>query len=117
MARRLLQTARRGLMLAVFPEGTFDAAPGLQRFHSGAFTAAWRGRLPIVPIVIRGARAKMPAGTFMPAPGALAVHVCEPIPARSTSSPGALLEATRTAILGELAEPDLDAPSLRYMRA
>lgn len=118
MAKRLVAAAQRGWTLAVFPEGTFDATPGLKPFHTGAFAAAWRGKLPIVPIAIRGSRDKMPAGAILPAPGTLAVHVCEPIAPRALESPTALLEATRSAILAELDEPDLDAPGgAAYMRA
>ena len=108
MARRLVETAQRGWTLAVFPEGTFDAAPGLKRFHTGAFTAAWRGKLPIVPVAIRGARAKMPSGTFLPVPGPLSVHVCEPIAAAHAGSPDVLIHATRRALLAEIDEPDLE---------
>ena len=40
-ARRLVQAARAGRALAVFPEGTFDKLPGLKPFHLGAFRAAF----------------------------------------------------------------------------
>jgi 1-acyl-sn-glycerol-3-phosphate acyltransferase len=117
MARRLVETARRGWTLVVFPEGTFEVAPGLKRFHSGAFRAAWRGKLPIVPIAIRGARAKMPAETILPATGSLSVHVCEPIQASSAGSAESLMAATRAAILAKLDEPDREAPGVDYIRA
>jgi len=109
MARRLVESARRGWTLAVFPEGTFDTRPGLQRFHTGAFTAALRGSLPLVPIVIKGAREKMPGERVMPRPGKIAVHVCEPIyPTGATDSIETLIAATRRAMLEHLDEPDLD---------
>lgn len=115
MARRLVETAERGWTLVVFPEGTFEAAPGLKRFHAGAFRAAWRGRLPIVPIAIRGTRAKMPAGRILPIPGPLSVHVCEPITPSAAGSPEALMAATRAALLAVLEERDR-APETAYMR-
>ena len=109
MARRLVESARRGWTLAVFPEGTFDTRAGLQRFHTGAFTAALRGSLPLVPVVIKGARAKMPGERIMPGPGKIAVHVCEPVdPKQSGDSIEALIAAARRAMLAHLDEPDLD---------
>ena len=64
-ARRLLQTARRSESLAFFPEGTFTSEPGLRRFHNGAFAAAVRAQMPVVPIVIRGSRHMLPASRVM----------------------------------------------------
>ena len=53
-ARRILALAESRQCLAFFPEGTFRAEPGLRRFQSGAFAAAVRGDVPLVPVVIRG---------------------------------------------------------------
>src|SRR5579859_3640044 len=36
-ASRIIQRARDGLCLGMFPEGTFVAEPGLRHFHMGAF--------------------------------------------------------------------------------
>ena len=47
-------TLDSGCGVAFFPEGTFRAEPGLRRFHQGAFVAAKRGNLDVVPIVISG---------------------------------------------------------------
>ena len=111
MARRLIDTAGRGSTLAVFPEGTFDRLPGLKTFHPGAFIAAMRGGLPVVPVVITGSREKMPGNSLMPRPGRIRVHICEPIPTERFETPEALLAATRKAMLTVLDEPDLD-PSM-----
>ena len=108
MARRLVETAHRGWTLAVFPEGTFDAQPGLKRFHTGAFAAGISGSLPILPVVIHGARDMLPSGVMLPRPGRLGIHVCEPImPAQHRGMP-ALIAAARRALLGQLDEPDLE---------
>ena len=109
MARRLVETAHRGWTLAVFPEGTFDERPGLGHFHTGAFAAAVSGGLPVLPIVIHGARAKMPASTNLPRPGPLAIHVCEPLEPDHFGGVEALIAAARCAMLEHLDEPDLDA--------
>mgnify|MGYP000721221297 CR=1 FL=1 len=39
-ARRIMRRAREGDALVFFPEGTFQAEPGLMRFRTGAFAAA-----------------------------------------------------------------------------
>jgi 1-acyl-sn-glycerol-3-phosphate acyltransferase len=110
-ARRLLAAASDGDAFVVFPEGTFDQQIGLRRFQRGAFLAAWRGKSSVAPAVIRGARRKLPAGAWLPAPGPLAVTICAPLPARAYPDAMALLAATRAALLAQLGEPDLTAPS------
>ena len=114
-ARALHSLASRGSALGFFPEGTFDKSPGLKAFHLGAFSAAARAKLPVVPVVIHGARWKLPSGRFLPRPGPLLVHVCEPVrlpPAQPTAR--ALMAETRRAMLEHLDEPDL-APAAVYI--
>jgi 1-acyl-sn-glycerol-3-phosphate acyltransferase len=111
-ARALYSLAKRGSALGFFPEGTFDKFPGLKPFHLGAFSAAARAKLPVVPVVIQGARWKLPSGRFLPRPGPLRVHVCEAVrsPAADTSA-RALMAAARRAMLVHLPEPDLSPES------
>ena len=106
-ARTLLGLARKGDALGFFPEGTFDAAPGLKRFQLGAFSAAAHAQLPVVPIVIHGARRKLPAGSFLPAPGPLRVRILSPIHATHAPLPQEIMRAARRAMLEHLDEPDL----------
>ncbi|MGD8323551.1 MAG: acyl-[ACP]--phospholipid O-acyltransferase, partial [Gammaproteobacteria bacterium] len=108
MARRLVETAHRGWTLVVFPEGTFDERPGLEHFHTGAFAAAISGNLPILPVAIHGARAKMPSGTMLPRPGPVGIHVCEPLQPADFPGLPALVAAARRALLEHLDEPDLE---------
>jgi 1-acyl-sn-glycerol-3-phosphate acyltransferase len=110
-ARRLLAAASDGDAFVVFPEGTFDGRIGLRRFQRGAFLAAWRGKSTVVPAVIRGARRKLPAAAWLPAPGPLTVTICAPLPTRAYPDAMALLAATRAALLAHLEEPDLSAPA------
>lgn len=108
VTRRLFKAAESGDALAFFPEGTFVATPGLRRFQPGAFSMAWRARLPVVPVVIFGSRAKLPANVWLPVPGPLSVSVGEPIdPDQPDASAGSLLTASRQAMLARLDEPDL----------
>ena len=107
-AWRLLQLARDGESLAFFPEGTFVAEPGLLSFHSGAFVAAVRRRLPVVPVVIRGTRQMLPADRLLPVPGRLAVIVKKPVHAHALDDPAPkLMQLSRQSILENLDEPDL----------
>jgi 1-acyl-sn-glycerol-3-phosphate acyltransferase len=114
-ARALHSLATNGSALGFFPEGTFDRSPGLKAFHLGAFAAAARAKLPVVPIVIYGARWKLPSGRLLPRPGPLRVVVCDAVhPPASDPTPRALMAATRRAMLAQLDEPDL-APEPTYI--
>lgn len=106
-ARRILAKAEARESLAFFPEGTFRAEPGLRRFHNGAFAAAARGNLPLVPVVIRGSRQVLPAERTLPRPGRIEVLVKPPVIQPPGSPARSLLEAARRSILEDLPEPDL----------
>lgn len=111
-ARRLLDAAAGGKALAFFPEGTFEAEPGLRPFRAGAFRTAWRGATDVVPVVILGSRSKLPAGAWLASPGPLAVRVCAPLPARDHESADDLMQVARQAMLEQLDEPDLAASAI-----
>ena len=113
-ARALFELAAQGSALGFFPEGMFDAVPGLKPFQLGAFSAAARANLPVVPVVIYGSRQMLPAGRLLPAPGALRIRICEPVRSSSEASARDLMALTRRAMLAHLDEPDL-APKPRYM--
>jgi 1-acyl-sn-glycerol-3-phosphate acyltransferase len=109
IARSLVGLAVTGGALGFFPEGTFDEVPGLKAFQLGAFSAASRASLPVVPIVIRGSRHKLPAYRFLPSPGPISVWICPPLDSRSHESSRELMHATRRVMLEHLDEPDLAA--------
>jgi 1-acyl-sn-glycerol-3-phosphate acyltransferase len=111
-ARRVLRTATHGNSLVFFPEGTFDARPGLGKFHAGAFTVAVHAKCPVVPAVIRGTRRALPPKKGWPHPGRIEIEFLEPIVPEATKADAAVVELrdrARSAILGELKEPDLAA--------
>lgn len=62
----LVEALRGGARLVVFPEGTFTRAAGLRRFHAGAFLAAAHAGVPVVCAGLRGSRAVMRDGTWLP---------------------------------------------------
>ena len=114
-ARRLLRSAAGGHSLVFFPEGTFSTSVGLLHFHIGAFAAAARGNLPVVPIAIRGTRRCLPPGSPWPRPGAIRIDVLAALPATRSAREQAqrehavlLRDAARNALLAALGEPDLD---------
>ena len=108
-ARRLLKVAESGESLAFFPEGTFRPVPGLDRFRAGAFAAAINSELPIVPVVISGSRALLPAATILPRHGHLMIDMLAPIEPDNAAfaSSKDLAELARQRILTVLDEPDL----------
>ncbi|MEE8528259.1 MAG: lysophospholipid acyltransferase family protein [Gammaproteobacteria bacterium] len=119
-ARRVLRTAGSGQALAFFPEGTFRCEPGLRRFHAGAFVAAARAELEVVPVAITGTRDILPADRNLPRPGRITVKVLPPVPAATNGRSDApkLRDCARSALLEELGEPDLaHAPPTKGARA
>ena len=117
--RRLLRQAQLGESLVFFPEGTFSREVGLLHFHIGAFAAAARANLPVVPLASQGTRRCLPPGRAWPAPGRIQVRVLAQIPALPAPPAGSeaqgkrarqLRESARAALLAALGEPDLAAP-------
>lgn len=106
-ARGLLRAAESGESLAFFPEGTFIEQPGLGKFRAGAFAAAQRAGLPVVPVVIRGARHILPATRILPRRGPLSVDILEALPPGEPGNSKQLAEQARQRILTVLDEPDL----------
>ncbi|HET7202796.1 MAG TPA: lysophospholipid acyltransferase family protein [Steroidobacteraceae bacterium] len=105
-ARRVVERAEQGHSLVFFPEGTFDSTVGLKRFHFGAFVAAARGGIPVVPTVIHGARRALPSHTHVPRPGRLHIEVLPPLGGHD-ETPQQLRDAARALMLERLGEPDV----------
>jgi 1-acyl-sn-glycerol-3-phosphate acyltransferase len=107
-AKRVVRRAEEGHSLLFFPEGTFDSEVGLKRFHIGAFVAAARGGVPVVPAVIHGARKALPSNTIVPIPGPVAVDMLAPLMiADCGGSAESLRDAVRARMVALLDEPDL----------
>ena len=108
-ARKIVKAALEGESLAFFPEGTFLKEPGVGRFRAGAFVAAIRGNLPVVPVAISGTREMLPSGRLWPWPIRPRIKVLPPImPGDPAFENHRLLaETARQHILTVLDEPDL----------
>lgn len=108
-ARQIVKAARGGESLCFFPEGTFLEKPGVGRFRAGAFMAAIKGEMPIVPVAIFGTRRMMGAGRALPRPVPVRVEILPPIlpddPAFGDHH--TLAESARQRILAIHDEPDL----------
>ncbi len=70
-----------GKSLVVFPEGTRSAAGTVKHFKKGGFHLAKQARVPIVPVGIRGTAAVLPKHSRALRPGAVALHLGEPLAA------------------------------------
>ncbi len=115
-AGRLAETVVRGRSLAFFPEGTFTRVPGLRPFRLGAFAAAARARVPIVPLAIRGSRTWLRADQWLPRRSTLEVTIGAPIMLPDPLDAGTdeftvaigLRDAARAEILRHCGEPAVE---------
>ena len=108
-ARQLVKAAKDGESLGFFPEGTFILQPGVGRFRLGAFVAAIKGEMPVVPVAISGTRDMMPARRVLPRKTDLIIDI---LPAIAPGDDGfessrQLAEISRQRVLAALDEPDL----------
>ena len=108
-ARQLVKAALRGESLGFFPEGTFREEPGVGRFRAGAFVAAMKSDMPVIPIAIHGSRAFLPHGAFLPRRHPMTIEILPAIgPGDSAyANSRTLAEESRQRILAVLDEPDL----------
>ena len=108
-ARQLVKAAQEGESLGFFPEGTFLLERGVGRFRPGAFVAAIKGDMPVVPVAISGAREMMPSGRLMPRKSGLVIEILPAIAPGDDdyASSRKLAEASRQRIITAIGEPDL----------
>lgn len=108
-ARQLVKAAQEGESLGFFPEGTFLLQRGVGRFRPGAFVAAIKGDMPVVPVAISGTREMMPSGRLMPRMSDLFIDILPAIAPGDDDygSSRKLAEASRQRIIAAIGEPDL----------
>jgi len=76
---RASDTLRHGMPLVVFPEGGRSSDGQLQPFMGGAFYAALKAQVPVVPVVLIGARGLLPMNSFHVLPGTVEMIFCDPV--------------------------------------
>lgn len=106
---RITRKSRNGHTLVFFPEGTFTCFEGLQPFRMGAFVAAARANVPVVPVAISGARKILCGKHRLPARGHIDVKILPPIMPDGDSRKDAekLRDEARRQIGAYCGEPDL----------
>ncbi len=71
--RRALKLLRGGWPLLVFPEGTRTPDGKLQPFRGGLALLASKGRVPVIPVAVRGSYECWPRSRRFPRPGKITV--------------------------------------------
>ncbi len=110
-ANALVEVAKRGISLIVFPEGTLTRSTGLMDFRTGAFQAAAQAGVPVVPVSLRGVRSVLRDGTWYVRRAAITVTIGAPITPEGEDWAAAvkLRDAVRAEILRSCGEPDIGA--------
>lgn len=68
-----------GISLMAFPEGTRSSDGAVQFFKTGAFVAAIKAGVPVVPVLIQGAAEVLPANSLVFHGGPVQVVVGDPV--------------------------------------
>jgi putative phosphoserine phosphatase/1-acylglycerol-3-phosphate O-acyltransferase len=74
-----VERLKRGISVAMAPEGTRSRTPRLGRFKKGAFHLALQAGVPLVPIVVRNSGEVLWAGSNVVQPGTVQVRVLPPV--------------------------------------
>jgi 1-acyl-sn-glycerol-3-phosphate acyltransferase len=108
-ADELVQAAKSGISLIVFPEGTLVRHSGLMPFRAGAFQVAAQSGIPVVPVSLRGVRSVLRDETWYPRRSPVAASFEPPIHPEGDdwSATLKLRDRTRAQILKHCGEQDL----------
>jgi 1-acyl-sn-glycerol-3-phosphate acyltransferase len=109
-ADELVDAAKRGRSLAIFPEGTLQRRPGLMPFRTGAFQVAAQAGVPVVPVALRGVRSVLRDGTWYARRHPMAVTFGAPIAPEGEDWNAAvrLRDRVRAEVLKHCGEPDTE---------
>jgi 1-acyl-sn-glycerol-3-phosphate acyltransferase len=110
-ADALVQSAKDGVSLIVFPEGTLVRHSGLMPFRAGAFQVAAQAAIPVVPVSLRGVRSVLRDETWYPRRAPIAATFGAPIApdGEDWNATLRLRDRTRAEILKHCGERDLEA--------
>ena len=106
----LVQAAKSGTSLVVFPEGTLTRHSGLMPFRAGGFQVAAQAGIPVVPVSLRGVRSVLRDETWYPRRAPIAATIGAPIAPDGDdwNATLRLRDRTRAEILRHCGERDLD---------
>lgn len=62
--REAIEWLRNGISVVFFPEGTRSSNQGMGEFQNGAFKLAIKEKVPVLPIMIEGAKDALPKGSW-----------------------------------------------------
>jgi 1-acyl-sn-glycerol-3-phosphate acyltransferase len=110
-ADELVQSAKDGVSLIVFPEGTLLRHSGLMPFRAGAFQVAAQAGIPVVPVSLRGVRSVLRDETWYPRRAPVAAFFGAPIVPEGADWNAILRlrDRARAQILKHCGERDLEA--------
>jgi 1-acyl-sn-glycerol-3-phosphate acyltransferase len=108
-ADELVEAAKAGVSLIVFPEGTLARRTGLAPFRAGAFQVAAQAGIPVVPVSLRGVRSVLRDETWYPRRAPIAVTFSAPVQPEGEdwNATLRLRDRVRAEILRHCGEPDL----------
>ena len=106
--RGLIRRLQQGQSLALFPEGTFEDAPGLLPFRRGAFLMAVHAGVPVVPAAIRGTRTLFGGDRFRVRWHPVEIELFAPLAPSGDHRHAieALRDEARSIVLAHCGEPD-----------
>jgi 1-acyl-sn-glycerol-3-phosphate acyltransferase len=112
----LAEALAAGRNLVIFPEGTFSRETGLRAFRTGAFAAAARAGVPVVAAGLRGVRAVLRDGTWLPRRGPVDFEIGPVLPPGGEDWAGVvrLRDAARAEVLRLCGEPDIAGAGLPF---
>ena len=97
-----VRSLRGGISAVVFAEGTRTHDGKLRPFKEGPFVLAIMAQVPIVPVYVEGGYRVLRRGSLRPYPGAMTVHLGQPISTAGLTCEDrdALAARVRVAIIG-----------------
>jgi 1-acyl-sn-glycerol-3-phosphate acyltransferase len=93
------EIVRSGVSLVVFPEGTRSADGRIRPFKKGPFVLAVEAGVPVVPVAIAGAAARVRKGRVEVTPGTIRIAIGGPVLPSDYPDRGALLAEVQRRVL------------------
>ena len=109
--RRVIETARGGEVLALFPEGTRTRDGSIGEMRGGIGFLARRAGVPVVPVRIAGAFEAWPRGRRLPRPGKVRIEFGEPVRYAEDMEDRDVSADVRRRVLALLDGPDEPRPA------